>query len=231
MLTRYWIQDLTLIVDLGAKRRILSSAPCGGGVTHARFVLNHQVVANPRIGSAQPILRWGDPARDLRALAVHLGVDRRCVGLMTAVSLRQLVTLREERKDLWVEGFLTVGVTNAVRAGERIRRQPRSSLGTINMILITNARLTASAMVGAIQVATEAKAGALLSAGVPSCTGQGGATGTGTDAVVMVCGNGLPLRYSGTHTEFGSMLARVVWRGIERGLERSERWLRRNKFT
>ena len=223
MHTRYCVRNKTLIVDLGAKRRILSSAPRGGGLTHARFILNHQVVANPRADSSGPTRRWGDPARDLGKLAHLLDVDRHCVGLMTAVSLRQLVVIRETDHDLWVEGFLTVGVTNAVRAGERIC-EPQRAPGTINIILVTNASLTLSAMVGAVQVATEAKTGALLAAKVPSATGKGAATGTGTDAVVLACGEGPAIRYSGTHTRIGSMMARVVSRGVAKGLQRSVRW-------
>jgi len=227
MRTRYWIEDKTLIIDLGRQRPILSSAPRGGGFTRARFILNHQVLANPKglhLGNASA--RWGDPARDLGKLAGRLGLELQCVGLMTAVALRHLVAVREVRGDLWVEGFLTVGVTNAVRAGEPVaRHRARQSPGTINIILVTNARLTASAMVGVIQVATEAKAGALLAAGVPSSSGQGIATGTGTDAVVVACGESPQRhRYSGTHTEIGSMIARVVLRGLARGLQKSKRW-------
>ena len=58
--------------------------------------------------------------------------------------------------------------------------------GTINVILVTNARLSAAAMVGMVQVATEAKTAVLLRAKVKSWTGRSGATGTGTDAVVVV---------------------------------------------
>lgn len=226
MKTRYWITERTLIVDLGVRSTILSSAPRGGGLTRSRFILNHQVAANPRGGiQGRKSVRWGDPARDLGKLALRLGVESQCVGLMTAVPVRRLVAIREARGGLWVEGFLTVGVTNAVRAGEPIlRSRPCESPGTINLILVTNARLTAAAMVGAVQVATEAKTGALLEAGVPSASGRGRATGTGTDVVVLACGRGPLLRYSGTHTEIGAMMARIVLRGVAKGLQQSERW-------
>ena len=228
MLTRHWITNTTLIVDLGSRRPILSSAPRGGGLTRARYVLNRQVEANPQgIFRKSALPRWGDPARDLGKLARQLGLDDRCVGLMTAVSLRQLIAVREIRGNLWVEGYLTVGVTNAVRAGERVPAVRTRSVGTINMILITNARLSTSAMVGAVQVATEAKASGLMAAGVPSCSGKGVATGTGTDAVVFACGDGPALRYSGTHTEIGSLIARVVLRGLAKGLQKSKSWQRK----
>ena len=146
-----------------------------------------------------------------------LGVTSDCVGLMTAVPMTQLVAHREERKGLWVEGFATVGVTNAVRAGEPVRQmqgEPSgATAGTINLILITNGCLTVPAMVGAVQVATESKTGVLRDHAVPSWTGLAGATGTGTDAVVVASalrGNGPWHPYAGTHTEIGSMVGRVV---------------------
>jgi adenosylcobinamide amidohydrolase len=88
------------------------------------------------------------------------------------------------------------------------------------LILVTNARLSASAMVGMVQVATEAKTAVLLRAKVKSWTGQKGATGTGTDAVVVVSGDGPSQRYSGTHTILGELVGRVVGTAVTEGLAR-----------
>lgn len=211
-----------MLIDLGAIRPVLSSAPRGGGLTRARFILNHQVPANP-IGRS-PRRRecdWKEPARYLGRVAAAAGADGPTVGLMTAVPLAKLVTTRRAAGDLWVEGLITVGVTNAVRAGEPPVASPRvraAGPGTINLILLTNARLAASAMVCAVQVATEAKTAALLAAGVRSWTGRPGATGTGTDAVVVVSGDGPSHRYSGTHTALGALIGRVVADGVRAGL-------------
>ena len=111
-----------------------------------------------------------------------------------------------------------------VKAGEPAvgpnRGQVQAALSTINIILVTNARLSSSALVGAVQVATESKTAVLLSKNVPSWTGSPGATGTGTDAVVIACGTGPVLRYSGTHTKIGEMIGRLVQRGVTKGLVR-----------
>ncbi|MEW6544991.1 MAG: adenosylcobinamide amidohydrolase [Nitrospirota bacterium] len=229
------MQNRTLVVDLGRLCPVLSSAPLGGGLVRARYILNHQVQANP-IGA--PIRdrrrRWPDPSRSLSLIARRVQADCRSVGMMTAVPLAQLVTLREEAGGLWVEGFFTVGVTNAVRAGEPTAHEDRVPVraGTINLVLVTNARLTSSALVGAVQVATEGKTAALLAAKVPSWTGRSGATGTGTDTVVVACGAGPAgpsLRYSGTHTRIGAMIGRLVSRGVAEGLRRSRRWKNRKQ--
>ena len=232
--TRHWVASDTLIVDLGARMRVLSSAPRGGGLRTARYILNHQVPPNPPGAVARK--NWEHPSRYLRRLAERLDVESDCVGLMTAVPMTQLVAHREERKGLWVEGFATVGVTNAVRAGEPVRQmqgEPSgATAGTINLILITNGCLTVPAMVGAVQVATESKTGVLRDHAVPSWTGLAGATGTGTDAVVVASalrGNGPWHPYAGTHTEIGSMVGRVIAECLLQGLALSAQWADRHR--
>ncbi|MDN5940793.1 MAG: adenosylcobinamide amidohydrolase [Nitrospira sp.] len=235
MQTAFRIRQQTLIVDLGGVRSVLSSAPRAGGLARARYILNHQVAASP-IGRADrgrdAGARDADPARALSKLAAALGIRDKFVGLMTAVSIADVVTVRKSYAETWVEGFVTVGTSNAVRAGEPvIRNQPKDRgtyPGTINVILVTNARLSVSAMVGMVQVATEAKTAALLHAKVKSWTGRSGATGTGTDAVVVVSGDGPPQRYSGTHTILGELVGLVVGMSVTEGLARYARWYARH---
>jgi iron complex transport system ATP-binding protein len=150
---------------------------------------------------------------------------------MTAVPLTHLVVYREEADGLWVEAFVTVGVSNAVRAGEPVDAQRNQKCpGTINIILVTNASVARPAMVEMVQVATESKTATLLAERVRSCTGQAEATGTGTDALVIVRGEGPRLRYSGTHTPMGAMVGRVVARSVQEGLERWRQWVNQTSF-
>lgn len=228
--TRHWVAGDTLIVDLGVRMRVLSSAPRGGGLRTTRFILNHQVPSHPP-GTDTPGRTWEHPSHYLRRLAETHGVEPDCVGLMTAVPMTQLVTHREERDGTWVEGFATVGVTNAVRAGEPVRQvqgeQIGATAGTINLIVVTNGCLAVPAMVGAVQVATESKTGVLRDHAVPSWTGLAGATGTGTDAVVVASalrGHGPWHPYAGTHTEIGSMIGRVVAECLLQGLALAAQW-------
>ena len=233
MQTRHRVMGQTLVIDLGGKRRVLSSAPQGGGLTSAAYILNHQVGANP-IATAQQRFH-GDPARALRQLAVWLGVQQKTVGLMTAVPMKQLVTARVVSGVVWVECFATVGVTNAVKAGELpetvSRRSKLDEPGTINLIIVTNACLSNPAMVGAVQVVTESKTGVLRDRAIPSWTGQPGATGTGTDAVVIACrlrGQGPWQPYSGTHTIIGALIGKAVTQCVTGGLAKAKRWQERH---
>lgn len=230
----YRIEGRTLIIDLKHPHRIISSAPHGGGIVRARSILNHQVQPNPSTLGRPDARTWSDPARFLGRLAVRMHVKMPMVGLMTAVPMKQLVVDREQSGPVWIECFCTVGVTNAVRAGEPVVRGRsvfrRSPAGTINIILVTNATLTTTALVGAVQVATESKAGTLIQHKVPSMARKSLlATGTGTDAVVIASSLEAlhKIKYSGTHTAMGSMIGRLVARCVARGLMRVTRWKQR----
>ena len=235
--THYRVTADTLVIDLRRPGRVLSSAPQGGGLRSARYILNHQVKVDAvsggqRTAGGQPRHpNWGDPARYLRGVANALGVDDDCVGLMTAVPMNQLVIGHEESDGIWVDCFATVGITNAVRAGEwpTVESDQRAiaHFGTINLILVTNATLSYAAMIGAAQVVTESKTGILRDHAIPSWTGMPGATGTGTDVVVIACRlrkKEMRLSYSGTHTVIGAMIGRVVADCVTRGLAGTERW-------
>jgi adenosylcobinamide hydrolase len=227
-LTRFRLDGLTLVIDLDRRLKVLASAPFRGGLVRARYLLNHQVPANPIERAAlRRDCRGCYPAGYLKQLAAEMGTKGDAVALMTAVPLKQCVALRAASEDLWVEAWITVGVTNAVRAGDPATagRGAGAKPGTINIILVTNARLPVSAMVGAVQVITESKTAALLEARVPASSGSG-ATGTGTDAVVVACGagrKGPQLRYSGTHTTLGELIGSLVAHGVREGLKRSKR--------
>ena len=225
----YRVRHGTLIIDLKEMYRIISSAPRRGGIVRARSILNHQVPANPSTPPRPLTTKWSDPARYLGRLAERVRAKMPVIGLMTAVPMTQLVVDREQSGALWVQCFCTVGVTNAVRAGDPSMvsgcngHQP----GTINIILVTNATLSMTALVGAIQVATESKTGVLIQHKVRSTVRTSSlATGTGTDAVVIASSlKGLHrLPYSGTHTPLGAMIGRLVTRCVQEGLARSRRW-------
>ncbi len=210
------VERSTLIIRFPQPRRVLSSAVLGGGLGLCEYILNHQ------LPSGLPAENWvfENPAVYLRTVARDLGLTGRGVGLMTAVPMDRLVCWRMQSRDLWVEAFITVGTANAVRAGDPATADTPVSAGTINIILVTNTDLSVPAMVEAVQVATEAKAAAFAEAKVISKVTGTTATGTGTDAIVIVAGHERRVQYAGTHTRSGEMVGRVVLEGVGEGLRR-----------
>jgi len=114
-----------------------------------------------------------------------------------------------------VAALVTAGVrSNAVRmsSDEGKFYEP----GTINIILMTNCRLTARAMSRAIITATEAKTAALQDLDIRSThTGRfHQATGTGTDNIIVVEGDGVRIDNAGGHSKMGELVAKAVYYGV-----------------
>lgn len=177
------------ILVLKGKFEVLSSG-VDGGRRAVDNILNIQV---PRNFSHE------DPKSFVEHKAVSLNLDGSYVALLTAVEMKNLQTLA----DACVTAFITAGLTNP------------SSFGTINIILVSSAKLSEGAMAGAIITATEAKTRALLDYGF-------NLTGTTTDAVVIAyenCGEGEPILYSGPATQFGKRVMKLVRIGVKDALK------------
>ena len=111
--------------------------------------------------------------------------------------------------------LVTTGINNARRAGDKADIQEllgiTEEVGTINLILICSARLTDAAMLEAVMVATEGKAAALQDAAVLSPVSGRLATGTGTDAIAVVSGEGpQEIAFCGKHVLLGEWIGRLV---------------------
>ena len=76
------------------------------------------------------------------------------------------------------------GISNALRVGNRATVLSTHA-GTINLIVVMNRPLTRAAMVEAVQIATEARALAVLEAGIKSVRSGAPATGTGTHCIAI----------------------------------------------
>jgi adenosylcobinamide amidohydrolase len=75
-------------------------------------------------------------------------------------------------------------------------------------------------MLEALAIATEAKAAAVLEAGVASRRSGLAATGTGTDVVVIAAPkHGAVARYAGKHTDVGAAIGGAVEEAVRIGAE------------
>lgn len=89
--------------------------------------------------------------------------------------------------------------------------------GTVNIIAALPVPLTTSALVQAVGTATEAKAQALLHAGVPG-------TGTASDALVILCPDSAahgaePVPFAGVRSPWGHRLAEAVRQAVSTGMQ------------
>lgn len=190
---------------------VISSAVLNGGAVNADHILNLSVRDQVKNGSEV----WQPPEATLAEYCRNCGWSGTVVGLMTAASIDsfRLVQTTEQGVEIFV--LVTAGLSNARRAGDYAEHReigiPHHQTGTINIICMTTAVLTPAAMLEAVITATEAKAAALQNLGTKSLVSGSPATGTGTDAIAVVCGHGsTKVQYCGKHVIFGEILAKLV---------------------
>ena len=215
--------DAHLHVKFPAPCQVLSSTVLNGGFVNASHIVNLNVEKNIDgwKGSSEP------SEATLTRYCRQMGWDGKTVGMMTAAKMDTF------RKVSWVEqgvevvALITAGISNARRAGDPAECRDISDAdtgrGTINIIILTNARLTRAALVEAVMTVTEAKSAALQDLDVRNPITGSRATGTGTDAIAIVNGFGpAQIRYCGKHMIFGEMLATTVIQGVTASLKEEE---------
>lgn len=141
--------------------------------------------------------------------------------LMTGADMDNLSIRAEKFKEINVAALVTAGVmSNAVRMGtdEGMFYEP----GTINILILTNMHLTPRAMSRAIISATEAKTALLEDLDIRSSTSGAThpATGTGTDNILLVPGQGSPIDNAGGHSKMGELIAKAVYEGVKDAVEK-----------
>jgi len=156
------------------------------------------------------------------AIANNLGYAAgEFAGLMTGADMDNLSVQKMIYKDLEVTALVTAGVRgNALRMSRDSGGY--SKPGTINIIVLTNRRLSPGAMAWAVVTVTEAKSAALSDLDIRSSytPWHYRATGTGTDTVIVVQGEGPAARYAGGHTKIGELIAKAVHTGVTEAIGR-----------
>ncbi|HMK93974.1 MAG TPA: adenosylcobinamide amidohydrolase [Candidatus Limnocylindrales bacterium] len=197
----------TLLVSFDKKRRVLSTLD---GYKESCYVAN---------AYAPPALEdyvMKKLSEFKRNLPLALGIDPKKISLLiTAVDMDNLAVCEQSYEEFTVCCLATGGAKeNAMRMGQDVTRYVErgghvSAIGTINLILLTNATLTEGAMARAIITATEAKTAALQDLDVKSTySPQYQATGTGTDNMIVVSGKmGKPLHVTSGHTKMSELIA------------------------
>jgi ABC-type Fe3+-hydroxamate transport system substrate-binding protein/adenosylcobinamide amidohydrolase len=135
--------------------------------------------------------------------------------LFTGEDMDRMVVGRQSFRAMTVYALVTAG------AGANAQRASRDTgafyePGTINILVLANMRLTPRAMTRAVICATEAKTAALEDLDIRSSYTpmSNGATGTGTDNVIVVQGAGPAIDNAGGHTRMGELIAKAVYQGV-----------------
>jgi adenosylcobinamide hydrolase len=199
-------QDDLLILESTEPLHILSSAMIGGGCNIARTIVNAHVDKN---------LGFSNPAKHLQDRVRAVGIEGDFVGLMTAVFLDTVQVCTKMKDGMMVTAVVTAGIGNATRPGLSYVG-PRKT-GTINTTLPIDCDMEPSAMVNAVITATETKTDVLKELAIPTHDGQGTATGTSSDAIVIACiGKNQAIPYAGPATVTGWLIGHTVRKALEK---------------
>ena len=162
-----------------------------------------------------------------KSVASHFKLDpEKGFFLFTGADIDTISFSVKKFKDITVWAAVTAGVLgNAVRSGidkgEWLKENGKwVHVGTINIILFVNKKLSDSALVQSIIRITEAKSAVLQELNVESSYTPGViATGTGTDNVIVVSGTELPkIGSAGGHTKLGELMAKAVREALFKAL-------------
>lgn len=222
--------EKSLIVHFAEKRRVLSTTD---GMVDALAVVNH--AAHPGLWmSVCSSLKTEHEVGGivyLRAIreriAGRLGIPASAIAQTgTAADMDNLAVVTKVFSPFTVTALVTAGAkTNALRTGVdegayvEGEEQPK---GTVNILLLTDARLTDSALARAIITVTEAKTAAFQDLRVPSSYTKGiQATGTGTDSIIVVSGKAGPVvTQTGGHSKMGELIGKAVYEAVLIALEK-----------
>ena len=212
----YW--EKRLVVRFPEARRTLSTSD---GLLDARAAMNH--AGHPQLWHKLGIEFMGRDGRGGKAYAEHvhaetarqLQLDKSSVARMaTAADMDNLALVTKRHGPLTVTVLATAGAkSNAIRtgvdAGTYIEND--TPAGTINILVLTNIRLTDAALARALITVTEGKTAALQDLQVPSTyTPTVQATGTGTDSIIVVSGTqGPQASYTGGHSRIGELIGKA----------------------
>jgi ABC-type Fe3+-hydroxamate transport system substrate-binding protein/adenosylcobinamide amidohydrolase len=139
--------------------------------------------------------------------------------LFTGADMDNLAIKKQSFREMEILALVTAGVkSNAVRMSKDAGRYYEP--GTINIILLPNMKLTSRAMTRAIISATEAKTAALMDMDIRSSYSSKlhRATGTGTDNIIVVEGEGTRIDGSGGHTKMGELISKAVYEGVQEAI-------------
>jgi adenosylcobinamide hydrolase len=195
---QYYVKDSTLVIK-GNFEAV--STGLNGGRARVNHLFNKQV---PRTFNPP------SPQEFIKEEALKLGIEETYFGLLTAVNIEYLQVIEDD----YLTAFITAGVSNG--------SEFRAKVGTINIILVSKARLSETALLGAIITVTEAKGLALLEKSYAFL-------GTNTDAVIVAyetysesdskSEEKQEILYAGSSTDFGKKITKAVIKGVKAGLE------------
>lgn len=202
-----------LMIESSQPLMTLTSAIYGSDQFRAKRIINRHVDRD---------YAANDPIKEIRDWLTRKNIPlQETVVLLTAARVDQVCIRFVREKTFKMAVFITAGVGNAARAGERYPvfwKDQEYTPHTINTVVLVDGLMTQAAMVNAIITATEAKAAALQDLKVKDARGNI-ATGTTTDAILIASTQDRTRNYqhayAGLSSPLGSALGKAVYQAVQ----------------
>jgi adenosylcobinamide amidohydrolase len=200
-----------LVVRFTHEHEVTSWAPVRGGCRRASAVAWHEV-------SGDELLPGVDPGQLLGQRLAQVGLEG-AVGLLTSRPVDRYVSVVHRLGPLSAEVVGTVGLGNALRAGDAPAEDLGPHPGTINLLCRLSTPLRAEAALEALSIAAESRTMAMLESNVPSRRSGLPATGTGTDCIAIAAPVGREgALFAGKHTAIGHLVGASVTDAVRVGI-------------
>ena len=229
----------TVLVKFGPKRNGIVSSWLNGGYREDLIgVFNHQLTQEniDKLGEGGILDYLIDLSLDY---SKYFNFENKLSGLVTSADMDKYTISQEKYGDIEVTAISTAGArVNAVSAGDKasfyeingnyesIESDFKNKAGTINTIILINAKLDEDQLLIAEMTAVEAKSVALRDLMISSNYSEEIATGTGTDGIAIfsnlesenLCEN------ASKHSKLGEMIGKVVIDSVKECLAKLQ-WL------
>lgn len=212
----------TFLILFAGERRVLSTLE---GFKAVRFVGNNY--APPELWD----FLHSNKKEYEEKIYSDLGINSKDVAMLfTGADMDNISIKTEEYRDMKICACVTAGVkSNAQRigvdkaGGMEVGEGKFESIGTVNIIVVTNASFTDGAMARSLITITEAKTIAFQDLNVRSSYNPGiQATGTGTDNIIIASGHGTRMTYAGGHVKTGEIMAKAVTSAVKEAIFKQE---------
>lgn len=222
---RAYIYENSIVVEFGVCRNGISTSELNGG-----YKKDFKSSFNHYLSQENIDFLENHSVNDyLVRQSGILGIDSKfTTGLLTSAQMENACVVTKQYRNLEVSVITTAGVrVNASRAGDSASYYEENGnfqfdVGTINIIILTNAYLEPGTLANGLVTATEAKTVALNNLRIPSQFSNGFATGTGTDGIAIFSNTESDnyLSNAGKHSKLGELIARCVIESIIEAIKR-----------
>lgn len=216
----FYLKD-TILINFNTRRNGISSSQLNGGISKCYKSVFNQHLTQEKID----YLVNHDLEEYLINECEKLKIDSEfSTGLVTLAKMKNLSIVSKKYRQLEVTAITTAGVrTNAAKAGDPASYYEENGVfGTINSIILINAKLDENVLVQALNTATEAKTVALNNLKIPSQYSNGYATGTGTDGICIFSNieSDNKLANADKHSKLGELISKTVIESITKAVSK-----------